>query len=83
MALTETTAYKIEVNENMSLGVRRADIVLKDGTEIARSYHRSCFMPGDDVSGEPQEVQDVAATVWTPEVIEAYKALNADTEDEG
>ena len=81
MALTETQAYKVEVNEDFTLGVRRADIVLKDGTEIARSYHRSCFMPGDDVSAEPQEVQDVAATVWTPEVIEAYKASIADTSE--
>ena len=81
MALTETQAYKIEVNEDMSLGVRRADIVLKDEVEIARSYHRSCFMPGDDVSAEPQEVQDVAATVWTSEVIAAYKASHPDPED--
>ena len=81
MALTETQAYKIEVNENMSLGVRRADIVLKDGIEKARSYHRVVFMPGDDVSAQPQEVQDVAATVWTPEVIEKYKALAADASE--
>ena len=75
MALTESFAYKIEVNENnSSIGVRRADIVSKDGVEIARSYHRSLFNPGDDLSGQPQEVQDIAAVVWTDEVIAAYKA---------
>ena len=74
MALTETQAYKIEVNEDMSLGVRRADIILKDGVEIARSYVRQVLMPGSDVSAEPQEVQDVAAAVWTQEVINAYNA---------
>ena len=79
MALTETQAYKIEINEDKSIGVRRADIVLRDDVEIAESFHRAVFMPGDDVSGEPQEVQDVAATVWTPEVIETYKTLIADT----
>jgi len=74
-ALTESFAYKIEVNENnSSIGVRRADIVSKDGVEIARSYHRSLFNPGDDLSGQPQEVQDIAAVVWTDEVIAAYKA---------
>ncbi len=78
MALTETFAYKIEVNENRSLGVRKADIVLKDGVEIARSYTRQCFTPGSDVSAEPKEVQDVAAAVWTQEVIDAYKALPAE-----
>ena len=78
MALTETQAYKIEVNEDMSLGVRRADIILKDGVEIARSYVRQVLMPGSDVSAEPQEVQDVAAAVWTQEVINAYNASIAD-----
>jgi len=74
MALTETTAYKIEVNENHSLGVRRADIVLKDDVEIARSYHRHVLMPGADVSAEVQEVKDVAAAVWTEEVVAEYQA---------
>jgi len=74
MALTETFAYKIEVNENRSIGVRRADIVLKDDVEIARSYHRKCFAPGSDVSAEPKEVQDVADAVWTDEVVAEYRA---------
>ena len=74
MAFTENQKYKIEVNENYSIGVRRADIVLKDGVEIARSYHRSVFVPGSDVTAEPQEVQDVAAVVWTPAVVAAFEA---------
>ncbi len=73
MALTETFAYKIEINENLSIGVRRADIVLKDGIEISRSYHRACFTLGSDVSAEPQEVRDVASAVWTAEAIAAYQ----------
>ena len=74
MALTETFAYKIEVNENLSIGVRRSDIGLKDDVEIARSYHRSLFNPGSDLPAEPKEVRDVAAAVWTAEVIAAYEA---------
>jgi len=74
MAFTETQKYKIEVNEDFSIGVRRADIVLKDGKEVGRTYHRSCYMPGADVTAEPKEVQDVAATVWTEPVIAAYNA---------
>ena len=64
MAFTEKQSYKIEVNEDLSIGVRRADIVLKDDVEVGRSYHRFAFQPGDDVSGEVQAVQDVAAAVW-------------------
>ena len=64
MAFTEEQAYKIEINEDLSIGVRRADIVLKDGVEVGRSYHRAVFMPGDDVSAQPQQVQDVSNAVW-------------------
>lgn len=74
MSLTESFAYKIEVNENFSIGVRRSDIVLKNGVEVCRSYHRAYFQPGDDVSGEVQEVQDVAAVVWTADVIAEYQS---------
>tara|TARA_R100000655_G_C2958458_1_gene188478 strand:+ start:753 stop:986 length:234 start_codon:yes stop_codon:yes gene_type:complete len=74
MAFEEKQAYKIEVNENNSIGVRRADIILKDGVEVGRSYHRAVFMPGDDVSAEVQEVQDVAAAVWTADVVAEYQS---------
>ena len=65
MAFTEQQQYKIEVNEDLSIGVRRSDIVLKDGVEVGRSYHREVFQPGDDLSAQPQEVQNVAAAAWT------------------
>lgn len=74
MAFTETQKYKIEINEDFSIGVRRSDIVLKDGKEVGRTYHRACYMPGSDVTAEPQEVQDVANAVWTAEVLTAYQA---------
>jgi exosome complex RNA-binding protein Rrp4 len=65
MAFTEKQSYRIEINEDLSIGVRRSDIVLKDDVEVGRTYHRSLFQPGDDVSGEVQEVQAVAAAVWS------------------
>lgn len=72
MAFTETSAYKIEINENKTIGVRRADIILKDGVEVARSYHRHLIAPGDNVTAETQQVQDLANAVWTDEVVAAY-----------
>lgn len=74
MAFTENQAYKVELFENYVISVRRADIVLKDGVEVGRSYHRASFVPGDDVSAEAQQVKDVAAAVWTDKVIADYKA---------
>ena len=77
MSLIEQQAIdKIEVIgvEFPMVQVRRADIILKDGVEIARSYHRHVLAPGDDVSGEDPKVQAVCAAVWTPEVLAAYAA---------
>ena len=72
MAFTEKQEYKIEVLENGTLQVRRSDIVLKDGTEIGRQYHRHVLTPGADLSNEVQRVVDVANATWTPAVKAAY-----------
>ena len=74
MAYEEKIEYKQEIIPPLSIiQCRRADIVLKDGVEIARGYHRTVYAPGDDVSEAPQEVQDVVGALWTPELIEDYK----------
>ena len=70
----ETIEYKLEVLPNKTIQCRRADIVLKDGVEVARSYQRMAHAPGSDVSAACQEVQDVAGALWTQEVIDAYEA---------
>jgi len=75
MALTESFEYKLEIIPPYSvIQCRRADIIFKDGVEFARSYHRTVYAPGDDVSEAPQEVQDVAGVLWTQELIDAYLA---------
>ena len=86
MALTETTQYdKIEVvGEFKNIQVRKADVIKKDGNEIARSYFRYALAPGlldgndelvvTDLSGEPAEVAAIATAAWTDEVKAAYKA---------
>jgi len=53
-------------------------LTFTDGIEIARSYHRTVYCPGDDISEAPQEVKDVAGVLWTTAVIEAYKASLVD-----
>ena len=78
MALTKEQAIdKIEVVENGTLQVREATRILKDGEQIAQTYHRWSFAPGSDVSEMPANVQAIAAAAWTPEVIAAYKAQQA------
>ena len=74
MAFTEEQQFKIEIIENGCIQVRRSDIVLKDGVEVGRQFHRHCLSPGDDVSREVPRVRDVANAAWTPEVVAAYEA---------
>jgi hypothetical protein len=81
MALTErSTIDKIEVLENGIIQVRRADIVERDGVEIAKSYHRWTLTPGQDLTGQEQRVIDVASAVWTAEVVAAYASVIQQTE---
>jgi hypothetical protein len=63
--LTERFEYKLEIiPPNSVIQCRRADIVEKDGVEIARGYFRTTYVPGDDVSAACPEVQKVAAALW-------------------
>jgi len=75
MSFTEKQENKLEIIPPYSLiQCRRSDIVLKDGVEIGRTYHRHVCFPGDDVSNECAELQAIASVLWTQEVIDAYMA---------
>jgi hypothetical protein len=75
MALSEVKVIdKVEVVENGTLQVREVTRIMKDGEQIAQTYHRWSFAPGSDVSEMPANVQAIAAAAWTPEVIAAYEA---------
>jgi hypothetical protein len=74
MAITKRTELKEEILPDQTIQIRTTTVVEEDGVELARSHHRHVVHPGDDVSGEEQEVQDIAAALWTQEVIDAYQA---------
>ena len=86
MAFTETQTYRIEVLDNFYINVRRSDIILKDGKEVGKTYHRVSYQPGADVSSEVDEVQAVASAVWTEDVIRAFNdslpPIKLDEDDE-
>jgi len=82
MALTEQNIidkYEI-VGEFKHVQCRHARVIYDDGVEISRSFHRHVISPGDDVSGEPAEVQAICAAVHTAEIIAAYQAQVANEE---
>ena len=75
MALEEKSVVdKVEVLLNGSIQVRRRDQILRDGVEVAATYHRHVVNPGDDVSNEDPRVAAIAAATWTDEVVAAYQA---------
>ena len=86
MALTERFENdKIEVvGQYKTIQVRRAEIIEKDGVEVARSFHRHVLSCGTidesdnfvdtDISGEDADVQAICNAAWTQSVKDALKA---------
>ena len=80
MAITKRTELKEEILPNQTIQIRTTTVVKEDGAELARNHHRHVVHPGDDVTAEPQEVQDIAAALWTDDVIAAYNASIAEND---
>ena len=78
--IKQTVTGQIEVGELGTIGLRTDTVVLDDGVELNRSFHRKVLAPGDDVTGEDAKVQAVANAVWTTEVVAAYSAAQAAAE---
>jgi len=86
MALAESIEYdKIEVvGIYKAVQVRKATVVKRNDTEIARSFQRYVLQAGTldasdnlvdtDLSGEPAEVSAICNAVWTTDVKAAWKA---------
>ena len=75
MALTETKVIdQITVTENGTILYREATRILKEGEQIAQTYHRTSLTPAQDLTGVPDNVVAIANVAWTPEVIAAYQA---------
>jgi archaellum component FlaF (FlaF/FlaG flagellin family) len=73
--ITETKVIdQITVTENGTVMYREATRILKDGEQIAQTYHRTSLTPGQDLTGQPANVVAIATTAWTQEVVNAYNA---------
>ena len=85
MALEKSFEYDCEVRgPYKAVQVRKATIIKDDGEEISRSYHRHVLQcrtkSGDswgdtDISGEPQEIQNICNAVWTTDIKSAYETF--------
>ena len=79
MAITkEIQIGKIEVvSPHRSVEVRTDTVVMEDGTELSRSYHRHVLHPNVNISAEHSEVQAVCNAVWTDQVKSDYETFLA------
>ena len=85
MALTKEFEYDCEVRgPYKAVQVRKATIVKDDGNEISRTYHRHVLQCrtkmgetwGDtDISGEPQEIQNICNAVWTASIKSSFETF--------
>ena len=80
MALTkETQIGKIEVvGQYKFVQVRTDTVVLEDGEELSRKYHRHALNPDAVITNEHSEVQAVCNAVWTQDVKDAYATFKAE-----
>ena len=78
MALTkETVVDQITVTENGIVLYREATRIMEDGVQLSQTYHRTSLTPGQDLTGQPEQVVAICNVAWTPEVIAAYEAQQA------
>jgi acyl-CoA hydrolase len=68
---------KIEIiGEFKHIQYRIANIVIKDGVEIARTNSRKIISPGQDYSNEPEEIKQLCSFLHTEELITSYLEAN-------
>ena len=78
MALSkETVVDQITVTENGIVQYREATRIMEDGKQLSQTYHRTSLTPGQDLTGQPEQVVAICNVAWTPEVIAAYEAQQA------
>lgn len=74
MPSNETCIDQITVAENGIVLYRETARVVQDGTEISKTFRRSSLTPGQDLTGQPEDVVAICTREWTPDVLAAWKA---------
>jgi hypothetical protein len=68
------------VGQYKSVQVRTDTVVMEDGEELSRKYHRHALMPDAVITDEHTEVQAVCNAVWTQAIKDAYATFKAEQE---
>lgn len=78
---TERSIFSLcETLPNGILQVRLSDQIL-DGEKVKSStYRRYCLTPGSNLTGQPDQVVQIANAIWTADCIAAYKQQMANNQ---
>ena len=71
---SNTIIDKIEVLEDGTIQIRQAEVITKEGVEIARNFSRWVRHPGEDITTQDPKVKAICEAVWTSDVVSAYQA---------
>jgi len=74
MITKQTVVDQITITENCTILMRETTRIEEDGAILSTTFHRTTICPGDDVSSFSDQIKNIAAVVWTPEVIENFKS---------
>lgn len=55
---------QVQISDSKTVSVREVTKVIRNGIEVARTYHRSTYMPGDTISTLPAHVQAIILAAW-------------------
>jgi hypothetical protein len=80
MITKETVVDEITVKENGIVLYREATRIIEDGKVLTQTYHRTSLTPGQDLEGQPANVVAICDVAWTPEVVSAYQAAQANSQ---
>lgn len=69
---------QITVNESGVVLWRIAHRIMEDGELLSQAYERNSIEPGDDTARVPAKVKSIIDVVWTADVVEAFKAAQAE-----
>ena len=77
MALEKTvTQDKIEiVGEYKITQLRELITITENGNQISKSYHRRTINPLSDTTNESEEIRNIAASVHTQTIRDAYQTF--------
>lgn len=64
MPLIKEVAVDLIEVVGQNIQVRTATIILEDGVELSRSYHRHVLQPGDDLTEQDAKVSAIANAIW-------------------